>query len=218
MTAVPVVPVPCRCGLTMRLASDRDAMECRCGLWVAFDAWIAAGDRLPIPPEAFQQGEPWKEPSAGLRVSDSFGDIGIGWEVIDVDPARGPAPPDWQRMCADAFECSGLRYVGPVLRTEDFKQPPRAPHRTGRVLLLENGDELKRHAVYALVPLGQEREAVAAIVRFIRDKHGTGKLWAHGDVPIGPLKKRDSGGWRGAEIGGVLHAVLGCYYFHQPIN
>lgn len=207
MTAISPDPITCRCGRTMRIAVMRDAYECRCGLWLGGDVVYAAQhSSKPILPEAFQQGEPWPEPAPGLRVSDNFSDIGIGWEVLDIEPARGPAPLEWQRMCADAFECSGLRYIHAV------KNGART------LALPETGDELSRHAVYALVPLGQEREAVTAIVRFIRDKHGSGKLWTHGDIPIGPLKKRTQAGWRGTELGGVLHVVMGCYYYHKPIN
>ena len=131
-----------------------------------------------------------------MRVSDQYIDLAkLWWEPIEIDPSRFPTPEEWQRLCADAFECSGLRYMG--------KPKHAAPN-----LFLDTGEELRRHRVYALVP----------IVRFIRNKHGTGKLWAHGDVPIGPLKKRAEAGWRGAELSGVTHVLLGCYYYHKPIN
>lgn len=205
MTAVG--PVTCRCGLSMRPAAERDAWECRCGLSLNCEAAYGAHHAgQPIPDAAFHQGEPWQEREPGLRVSDRWSDIGdLSWSTVEIDPARFPAPEVWQRLCANAFECSGLRYVG-------------KPKHSASTLTLDSGESLQRHRVYALVPLGQEAEGVAAIVRFIRRKHGTGKLWAHGDVPIGPLKKREQSGWRGAELSGVLHVVLGCYYYHKPIN
>lgn len=202
----------CRCGLAMRVAAVRDAWECRCGVWLDVDSVYAV--RLadaPIPDDAYHQGEPWKEPEPGIVISDKFGDIGERcWETLDIDPARFPAPEAWQRLCADAFECSGLQYVGPSIRTRDI-QPSM-----GRTLVMEDGEEVPRRSIYALVPVGKEAEAIRGIVQAIRGMHGPGRLWAHGDIPIGPLKKRAQAGWRGAEVGGVLHVVLGCYYFHKP--
>lgn len=54
------------------------------------------------------------------------------------------------------------------------------------------------------------------VVQFIARKHGPGRLWSHGGVPIGPLQRRDQDGYRGMQVGGVLHVVMGCYYYHKP--
>lgn len=205
-------PPACRCGLKMRPCEMTDAWECRCGMRLNAEAAFLAHDRgQSIPDDAWQQSEPWKEPDPGIRISTKYGDISAPcWEYLEVDPARFPSPPEWQRMCADAFECSGLRYVGKARRTRDIQL------NLGRTLILEDGEELHRCSIYALVPLGQEADAVRGVVQAIRGMHGPGRLWAHGDVPIGPPKRRGQGGWRGAEVGGVLHVVLGCYYFHKP--
>jgi len=199
-------PITCRCGLQMRIAEARDACECRCGLWVGGEIVHAAAG-APISGAAFQQGEPWKEREPGIVISDKFGDIMEPiWDAsIEVDPAKFSDAASLQRACADAFESSGLRYVGKV--------EPMA----SRDLTID-GEIVKRHHVYALVPVGQEDEAVRGVVQFIQHKHGPGRVWAHGDIPIGPLKRRSDAGHRGAEVGGILHVVMGCYYFHRPFS
>lgn len=167
------------------------------------------GRPTKVQESAFQQGEPWADPAPGLRVSDRWLDVAEPcWETTCI-PVEGCANQNALEVaCADAFEGSGLRYVG------RYADKPIA----GRTLILESGEELARHCVYALVPVGSEADAVRGIVQFIHRKHGPGLLWAHGQVPIGYLKKYTDEGYRGGMVGGVPHAVLGCYYFHKAIG
>lgn len=195
MTAA-MAPPACRCGLTMRPCDMTDAWKCRCGMTLDAEAAYAARRAgQPMPDAAFQQGEPWKEPAPGLRVSNDFADIGpLFWEHTVLNPSVID-PAALARACADAFECSGLRYVAQVVH--------------GRRLEID-GETLTRRRMYAVAPLGQEAAAIRGIVQAIRGIDGPGRLWARGDAPVEPW------GHRGGELGGVMHVVLACYYFHQP--
>lgn len=195
----------CRCGLAMRTSHTTDAWECRCGMVLyAQPVYSARHANRPIPDDAWEQREPWKEPDPGVRASNEFADIGpLAWEWTGLDPSRVDKAA-WQRMCADAFERSGIRYVQSV-------KPP-----SGRTLILQSGETLLRDRMYGLAPLGREVEAMRDMVQGIRGMHGPGKLWAHGDAPINPMVNHATGEIRVAEIGGVMHIVMSGYYFHQP--
>lgn len=189
----------------MRTSAMWDAWECRCGMMLyaqpVYDALHSGGS---IPDDAWKQGEPWQERKPGVLVSNDFADIGtLAWEWTDIDPSRIDKNA-WQRMCADAFERSGLRYVQSV-------KPP-----AGRTLILESGESLPRNRVYGIAPLGHERDAMLGMVQLIRGLRGPGKLWTHGDMPIAPMMNHATGRHRGAEIGGVMHIVIASYYFHKP--
>lgn len=201
MTAV--TAQTCRCGLVMRTCATWDAWECRCGATLDAQAvYSALHSGGSIPDDAWKQGEPWKEHAPGLRVSNDFADIGpLCWEWTILAPSViEPAALD--RACADAFECSGLRYAG------------RIPG--GRRLEID-GETLTRRRMYAIAPLGQEAKAIRAVVQAIRVLDGPGRLWTQPDPPIGPMQHYgDPLGYRASEIGGVMHVVLRCYYFHKP--
>lgn len=141
----------------------------------------------------------------GLRITDVFADIvtcaAEDDPYLDVDPLKFADKAVLLSMCAGAIASSGLCFVHAV--------------KDGARCLTVDGEDLQRQRVYALVPLGQEAEAVRGVVQFIARKHGPGRLWTHGGVPIGPLKRRDQDGYRGMQVGGVLHVVMGCYYYHR---
>jgi hypothetical protein len=91
----------------------------------------------------------------------------------------------------------------------------------GRHLIVERPgdpvmrDEIKRHAMYALAPVGHELEVAEHLARAIAAKHGPGHWWDTGGC-VGYCG--DDGQVRGGEIGGVPYVVLRAYYFHDPVK
>jgi hypothetical protein len=200
MSAI-VVPV-CRCGLQMRLSPVRDACECRCGLWVDAETIIMAPG-APLPDTAFQQGEPHAEREPGIVLSNIFADIvGDGWDAALIEADKVPEEAALQRACANAFECSGLRYAG-------------APTTWARGLVVD-GETLERRRFYALAPVDKVAVAIRDMVQGLLLMHGPGRLWAHGKTPVEPFRNGDV--LRGAVIAGVPHIILRCYYFHRPVE
>jgi len=208
------------CHRLMRVCAYRDGNECRCGLFIAWEALYIANQRQrALAVTDGELGAPWVERDPGLRVTDTFGDIAdLSWERTAVRPDQAANREALSIACANALEGSGLRIVGsadPGCRT--------------LVLVDERGvdAELTRQRVYAMTPLGEEAKAVREVFRFIRGKHGPGRLWFHtlrvigadgkrDASPIGYHVGRDESEYRGHSIGGVMHVLMGAYYFHAP--
>lgn len=92
---------------------------------------------------------------------------------------------------------------------------------SARRLMVGDIDRLERHKLYAVAPLGSEREATGMLAIALSKKHGAGSWWSTGPAVTylwrydGPGDDRDV---RACQIDGVVHVLLAAYYFHDPLS
>lgn len=83
-------------------------------------------------------------------------------------------------------------------------------------LVTDDGSVLDRRALYALAPVGSEKEAARAIVEHLLWVSGQGNWYVIGRQPV------DYAGEDGlipcGDIDGVTHVLIRSYYYHDPVH